>query len=116
MSAGLRLMAPQHWRSLVSIADKTSLQQAIDESTVVVFSKTTCGFCARTKAIFEGLDQEATIYELDKLENGFKIQQLLEDLTEQRTVPNVFVKQQHVGGNSETYKLLQSGELQKMLE
>ena len=103
-------------RSLVTLTDSASLQQAVDEEDVLVFSKTTCGFCAKTKKIFEALGQEATVYELDKLENGFKIQQLLEDMTNQRTVPNVFVKQQHIGGNSDTYALFQSGKLKEMLE
>lgn len=36
-------------------------------------------------------------------------------MTGQRTVPNVFIAQQHIGGNSEVQGLLKSGELKKRL-
>lgn len=36
-------------------------------------------------------------------------------MTGQRTVPNVFIAQQHIGGNSEVQGLVKSGELKKRL-
>ena len=35
------------------------------------------------------------------IDDGAAIQDALEDMTQQRSVPNVFIKQQHIGGNSD---------------
>lgn len=39
----------------------------------------------------------------DKLstDDGAAIQDALEDITKQRSVPNIFIGQKHIGGNSE---------------
>ncbi|EOA97359.1 Thioredoxin reductase 3, partial [Anas platyrhynchos] len=47
--------------------------------------------------------------------DGPSIQQVLAELTNQRTVPNVFVNGKHVGGCDATYKAYQNGTLQKLL-
>lgn len=39
----------------------------------------------------------------------------LYEVSGQRTVPNVFVKGKHLGGNDETHASAQSGELQRLL-
>ncbi|THC98349.1 hypothetical protein EYZ11_002210 [Aspergillus tanneri] len=39
--------------------------------------------------------------ELDLLDDGSAIQDALQELTSQRTVPNIFIKQKHIGGNSD---------------
>jgi glutaredoxin 3 len=41
------------------------------------------------------------IIELDQVDDGAEIQDALVDMTHQRTVPNVFIGQKHIGGNSE---------------
>ena len=35
------------------------------------------------------------------IDDGAAIQDALQDLTGQRTVPNIFIKQKHIGGNSD---------------
>lgn len=35
------------------------------------------------------------------IDDGAAIQDALEEMTSQRSVPNVFIKQQHIGGNSD---------------
>jgi glutaredoxin 3 len=39
--------------------------------------------------------------ELDQVEDGAAIQDALEGMTEQRSVPNIFIAQKHIGGNSD---------------
>lgn len=56
------------------------------------------------------------IMELDERADGDAIQQGLARLTGQRSVPNVFVNGQHVGGNDDTQAAAQSGELQALLK
>lgn len=60
-----------------------------------------------------GIDYKAI--ELDEIPNGDAIQAALLEQSGQRTVPNVFVKGQHVGGNDDTQAAAKSGKLQEML-
>lgn len=41
------------------------------------------------------------IIELDQVDDGADIQDALADMTHQRSVPNIFIGQKHIGGNSE---------------
>ena len=56
------------------------------------------------------------VHELDQEKNGVAIQRVLYQLTGQRTVPNVFVNNQHVGGNDKVQAAYHSGELLKLLK
>lgn len=49
-------------------------------------------------------------------EDGAEIQSLLATLTGQRTVPNVFVKGQHIGGCDATLELHASNKLLPLLQ
>ncbi len=49
------------------------------------------------------------------MDEGADIQAQLLANTGQRTVPNVFVNGQHIGGCDKTLAAIKSGELQKML-
>jgi glutaredoxin 3 len=48
-------------------------------------------------------------------DNGTAIQDYLHQKTGQRTVPNIFIDQQHIGGNSDLQAKKNSGELKKLL-
>ena len=58
---------------------------------------------------------DAKIYELDKMPDGNDIQNSLLQLSGQRTVPNVFIKGQHLGGNDDSQRAAKSGKLQELL-
>lgn len=45
------------------------------------------------------------VYELDKESDGSAIQDALEEISSQRTVPNIFIGQKHIGGNSDLQAL-----------
>ena len=62
------------------------------------------------------MNVKAEIFELDVLEGGDTIQEYLQKMTSQRTVPNVFVKGKHIGGNDKTQAAYTSGELSKLLK
>ena len=47
---------------------------------------------------------------------GAALQAVLEDMTGQRTVPNVFIRGEHVGGCDDTMRLQQEGALAPLLE
>ena len=53
--------------------------------------------------------------ELDQREDGAAVQSALAELTGQRTVPNVFIKGKHLGGNDDTQRANSDGSLLQML-
>ncbi|PXF45646.1 hypothetical protein BWQ96_04550 [Gracilariopsis chorda] len=93
-------------------------QDAIDNNPVVVFSKSYCPFCVRAKGLLaermpaiDGLP-EPKIFEMDRMgSEGAAIQQYLLQKTGQRTVPNIFIAQEHIGGCDDVYGLDARGEL-----
>lgn len=87
----------------------------IESSDVIVFSKSYCPFCKATKALFNNMNIEAKVIEMDQVKNGDAMQGELMAMTGQRTVPNVFIKGKHLGGNDDTQAAAKSGKLQEML-
>jgi len=94
------------------------VEQVIQTNNVVIFSKSYCPYCDRTKALFRSKfsDANAHIIELDQVKGGSKMQAALQKKTGQRTVPSVFISGVHVGGNDDTYEAYHSGRLQKLLD
>ncbi|KAM5531335.1 hypothetical protein V8D89_014980 [Ganoderma adspersum] len=82
------------------MAVKDLVENSISENKIVVFSKTWCPYCKRAKNLLTSKFPEAQtkILELDELQEGDAIQDYLREKTGQRTVPNVFINQKHVGG------------------
>jgi glutaredoxin 3 len=60
--------------------------------------------------------QDIRIHELDERPDGDAIQSALYQQTGQRTVPNVFINGQHLGGNDATQAAYRSGKLHEMLK
>jgi glutaredoxin len=61
------------------------------------------------------MDVKFTAIELDQIQGGGEMQEELQKMTGQRTVPNIFVKGKHLGGCDDTLRAEASGELKKML-
>ncbi|KAG0237781.1 thioredoxin-like protein [Mortierella sp. GBAus27b] len=82
---------------------KTEVDTLIDEKPIVVFSKTTCPYCSAAKDFLEkkGVLSKATIIELNKRPDGRDVQNYLLEKTGQRTVPNIYIAQEHIGGYSD---------------
>jgi glutaredoxin 3 len=80
---------------------------------VVVFSKSFCPFCKKTKNLLNKLEIDAKIIELDEIDNGSQVQDALMDISGQRTVPNVFIKGEHIGGNDDVQRAAKAGTLQE---
>lgn len=94
----------------------TKVQDLINKSSVVVFSKTYCPYCRATKQTLDGLKVEYDLLELDQESDGAALQDALEEISGQRTVPNVYIKQKHIGGNSDVQSLQKSGKLEALLK
>jgi len=94
---------------------EATIKTTISESKVVVFSKSWCPFCQQTKALFTELKVPFEAVELDKMAEGDALQMALLEFSGQRTVPNVFINGEHLGGNDDTQRAFRSGKLQEML-
>ncbi|CCE78240.1 Piso0_000858 [Millerozyma farinosa CBS 7064] len=91
---------------------KTKVQELIKSKPVFVASKQTyCPYCSQTKRTISEITEKAYILELDDIEDGSEIQDALYELTNQRTVPNVFIGGEHIGGNSDVQALKSAGKL-----
>ena len=82
----------------------------------MVFSKSYCPYCTATKELLNGMGIEAKVIELDKIDEGSEIQGALLNISGQRTVPNVFIRGKHLGGNDDTQAAARSGKLAEMLK
>jgi glutaredoxin 3 len=82
----------------------------------VVFSKSYCPYCNNTKRILDGLNAKYKAIELNQEDDGDAIQNALQQMTGQRTVPNIFINRVHIGGNSDLEKVVKNGKDGKKIE
>jgi len=95
------------------MAVKDTVENTIAEYDITIFSKSYCPFCRRAKSLLSdkyGADK-LKVLELDEVEDGSKIQDYLLEKTGQRTVPNIFINQEHIGGCDAVVALQSSGKL-----
>jgi len=83
---------------------------------VVIFSKSSCPYCRRVKQLFSDIDQPTHVVELNEVKRGADMQRVLQEMTGQRTVPNIFVNGKHLGGCDDTMAAHDDGRLKQMLE
>lgn len=94
---------------------KTRIQGLIDSNQVMVFSKSYCPYCLQVKDLFNELNVPCNVLELDLIDDGTNYQDMLLEMTGQKTVPNVFVNKTHVGGCDKTMQAHKDGSLQQLL-
>ncbi|KAG2731894.1 hypothetical protein G9P44_005481 [Scheffersomyces stipitis] len=90
---------------MVSQATTEKVKTLIKTKPVFIASKSYCPYCKATKATIGAITQEAYVIELDEIADGAEIQEALFELTGQKTVPNVFIGGEHIGGNSDVQVL-----------
>ncbi|EYU22143.1 hypothetical protein ABFS83_09G018000 [Erythranthe nasuta] len=90
-------------------------KQIVSSNSVVVFSKTYCGYCNRVKQLLSQLQATYKVIELDQESDGDDIQTALLEWTGQRTVPNVFIAGKHIGGCDAVVAKHQQGALVPLL-
>ncbi|KAM9928504.1 hypothetical protein OXX59_001808, partial [Metschnikowia pulcherrima] len=73
-------------------------------------------YCTKTKNTIKSITSEAYILELDEIDNGPEIQDALYEITSQRTVPNVFIGGEHIGGNSDVQALQSQDKLEEKIK
>lgn len=111
--------------TLLNVLD-TYTSISYHQSQIMIFAKTYCPYCKEAKSTFKSLltelgfeaeDLTYKVIELDQLpgSDGPLIQNELYEITGQRTVPNVFIRKMHIGGNDDVQALLRENELASML-
>ena len=82
-------------------------------SKIEIYTKFTCGFCFRAKALLEGKD--ASFEETDITMGGAKREEMIQRSGGRTTVPQIFIDERHVGGCDELYALERAGKLDPLL-
>lgn len=77
------------------------VRQIVSNNAVAVFTKSWCPYCKATRSLLDEQGAKYYVMELDQVDNGSEIQDALQQETGQRSVPNVFIKGKHIGGNSD---------------
>jgi len=73
----------------------------------VVWSKYNCPYCDQAKAL---LKQKGISFEERKIGDGYTKEELLEAVPNARTVPQIFLNNELVGGYTELQKLFEQWE------
>ncbi|XP_010251178.1 PREDICTED: glutaredoxin-like [Nelumbo nucifera] len=90
-------------------------KEIVSKHPVVVFSKSYCPFCDRVKNLLSQLGANYNAIELDVESDGNEIQSALAEWTGQKTVPNVFIAGNHIGGCDKTTEMHRGGKLVPLL-
>ncbi|KXS14743.1 glutaredoxin-domain-containing protein [Gonapodya prolifera JEL478] len=76
----------------------------------------TAKYCNRAKSLLNRLGVKFRAVELDVDAQGSAMQSALRDLTRQSTVPNIFIRNRHVGGCDDIHAAEARGALKLILE
>ena len=104
------VLKPKQGESIESFVN-----EMIKSHKTAIFSKTTCPFCAKVKELFKSLNEQYAVVELDQIDEGPAIRDLLFERTGQKTVPNVYVRGVHLGGCDNTLNAHAEGRLARLL-
>jgi glutaredoxin 3 len=81
---------------------------------VEIYTWQTCPYCIRAKLLLWWKGVEFQEYKIDG--NGAARSRMAERANGRRTVPQIFINNQHIGGCDELYTLDTAGELDPMLQ
>lgn len=100
----------------VSGSPMEQVESHIANNKVMMFSKTTCPFCTKIKQLFDSLKIKYEVLELDQIPDGPAVQAALAEKSGQRTVPNVYINDNHIGGCDDTLKLQSENKLLALVQ
>lgn len=72
-------------------------------SNAVIWSKHQCSYCDQAKAL---MNQRGIVFEERKIGDGYTKEDLLEAVPTARTVPQIFINDEYVGGFTELREFL----------
>ena len=80
---------------------------------VEIYTTNVCPYCVKAKRLLDAKDVDYTEHNLTG--NDEARMELLKKSNGMRTVPQIFINGQHIGGCDNLYELEDKGELDKML-
>lgn len=104
-----------------SVTDSTAscpgsrIDSMLLSSTVAIFSKTYCRYCAEVKQLFADMKTPSVVMELNNEPDGGELQNELKTRTGSSTVPSVWINGKFIGGCDDTRALHKSGKLAELL-
>jgi glutaredoxin 3 len=96
--------------------DLSTLKVAIEQESVVLVSKTTCGYCSAAERLLLQKRITPKVFYVDVLPGGHELHSALIQSSGQRTVPYAYVKGKLVGGYTDLASLDDSGRLDELLQ
>ena len=78
-----------------------------------IYTSPFCGFCYQAKELFE--DKSVSFNEIDIIAQPNRRNEMLERANGQKTVPQIFIDDAHVGGYDDLHSLDARGELDTLL-
>jgi len=91
------------------------IDDLIKKHDILVFAKSTCPYCIRTKKMMTDLKLDFSWINIDSIDDQYVLRTALEKKTNHRTVPFVFVKNHFIGGSSDFEFIVSSGGLKQLL-
>ena len=79
---------------------------------VVIYTTTICPYCVRAKML---LQRKGVPYEEVDVSGDHDARQALTARTRQRTVPQIFINDEHIGGCDDLFALERAGQLDAKL-
>ena len=80
---------------------------------ITMYSGDPCPYCGAAKALLKSKNIE--IEEFDIWKDATKAKEMLQRTNGKRTIPQMFIGDQYIGGNDDLQALNRSGELDKLL-
>ena len=80
---------------------------------VEIYTKMTCSYCFRAKALLKQKGIEPEEIEVDF--GGEKKQEMVQRTGGRMTVPQIFIDDRHIGGCDDLFELERSGKLDELL-
>lgn len=80
---------------------------------VVIYTTMMCPYCVRAKSLLKRKGVEFT--EIDVGVDPVQREQMIKRADGRRTVPQIFINDEHIGGSDELYALDANGQLDSLL-
>lgn len=80
---------------------------------VTLYTTSICGYCARAKRLLDSKNVSYT--EIDVMRQPEKRSEMVQRSNGGRTVPQIFIGDQHIGGSDDLMALERAGKLDRLL-
>lgn len=83
-----------------------------EQAKIVIYTKTYCPFCIRAKQLLKSLELQ---YEEISVDGKPKLQDEMAELAGRRTVPQIFICDDPIGGCDDIFALHRAGKLEALV-